>query len=116
MRSIAALLLASCLSPVRGQFDTESVEAANARPLVTKADLQIAKRARQILSSPSKWNRADTRKCPPQAKVFSLYCALEKATDEISGRFEHRGAAMQEACFVIEDISPKGQGIRTPAD
>ena len=54
-------------------------------------------RARQILNSQSKWNRADTRVCPADAKTFSLYCALENATDEVSGKFEHRGAAMQEA-------------------
>ncbi|MGA8702158.1 MAG: hypothetical protein WB625_10970 [Candidatus Sulfotelmatobacter sp.] len=54
-------------------------------------------RARQILNSQSKWNRADTRVCPADARTFSLYCALEKATDEVSGKFEHRGAAMQEA-------------------
>ena len=44
--------------------------------------------------------------CPADAKTFSLYCALEKATDEVSGKFERRGAAMQEARFVIEEIAP----------
>jgi hypothetical protein len=76
------------------------------RPPVTKADLQIVKRARAILSKPAEWNRADTRICPAAAKTFSLYCALEKATDEVSGNFEHRGAAMQEARFVIDAIVP----------
>jgi hypothetical protein len=84
-------------------------DEAYVRPPVTKADVQIAKRARQILGSPRKWNRADTRVCTPDATTFSLYCALEKATDEVSGNFEHRGAAMQEARFVIEDISFKGK-------
>jgi hypothetical protein len=79
------------------------------KPPVAKADVQIAKRARQILDSPKRWNRADTRVCPPGARTFSLYCALEKATDEVSGNFEHRGAAMQEARFIIEDISPKAK-------
>ena len=53
-----------------------------------------------------KWNRADNRNCPETAKTFSLYCALEKATVEKSGNFEHRGAAMQEARFVIEQVAP----------
>jgi hypothetical protein len=79
---------------------------SNARPPVTPADLQIVKRARDILDSPAKWNRADTRDCPPNEKTFSLYCALEKATQEVSAHFEHRGAAMQEARFVIEEIAP----------
>jgi hypothetical protein len=79
---------------------------SNARPPVTQVDLEIAARAREILDSPSKWNRADTRVCPPTATKFSLYCALEKATKEKSGKFAHRDAAMQEARFVIEDIAP----------
>jgi hypothetical protein len=78
----------------------------NARPPVTKADIEIVRRAAQILNSPGKWNRGDNRVCPPDAKTFSLYCALEKATDEVSKNFEHRGAAMQEARFVIEEIAP----------
>ena len=52
------------------------------------------------------WNRADTRVCPADAKTFSLYCALEKATNEVNSKFEHRGAAMQEARFVIDEIAP----------
>lgn len=78
----------------------------DARPPVSKGDIDIVRRAAQILNSPGKWNRADTRVCPPDAKTFSLYCALEKATDEVSKNFEHRGAAMQEARFVIEEIAP----------
>jgi len=86
-----------------------SGDDSNVRPPVTKADVKIVQRAREILSSPSKWNRADTRVCPPEAKTFSLYCALEKATNEVSGNFKHRGAAMQEARFVIDEITPKAK-------
>jgi len=77
----------------------------DAHPPVTRADVKIVQHARKILDSPSKWNRADTRVCPPDAKTFSLYCALEKATAEVSGDFKHRGAAMQEARFVIDQIA-----------
>jgi hypothetical protein len=31
---------------------------------------------------------------------------LEKATDEVTGNFQHRSAAMQEARFVIDEIAP----------
>jgi hypothetical protein len=81
---------------------------SQARPPVTNADIRIVQRARQILDAPAKWNRADNRKCPSKAKTFSLYCALEMATDEVSGKFEHRGAAMQEARFVIDEDLAKG--------
>jgi hypothetical protein len=79
---------------------------SQSRPPVTEADVRIVRRAKAILDSPIRWNRADNRVCPPGAKTFSLYCALEQATQELSGKFEHRGAAMQEARFVIEDIAP----------
>ncbi len=76
------------------------------RPPVTTADLKIVQRTRQILSDSSRWNRADTRSCPAKARTFSIYCALEKATVEVKGQFGHRGAAMQEARFVIEEMAP----------
>ena len=78
---------------------------SNVRPPVTRADLEIAKRASEILDTQAKWNRADNRKCPAEAKTFSLYCALETATKELSSKSEHRGAALQEARFVIEEIA-----------
>jgi hypothetical protein len=34
---------------------------------------------------------------------------LEKATNEVSGNFKHRAAAMQEARFVIDEITPKAK-------
>jgi len=84
---------------------TRAQDDSNARPPVTAADVQIVQKARKILDSPAKWNRADTRVCPDDATIFSLYCALEKATKEVSNNFEHRAAAMQEARFVVEDVS-----------
>jgi len=78
---------------------------SNVRPAVTKVDLQIVKRAREILNSESKWNRADNRICPAEAKTVSLYCALQMATVEVGGKAEHRGAALQEARFVIDEIA-----------
>jgi hypothetical protein len=80
-------------------------DGSNARPPVTAADLQIVKRAREILDSPAKWNRADNRECPSGARTFSLYCAFEMATVAVGGKAEHRGAALQEARFVIDEIT-----------
>jgi hypothetical protein len=110
MRSLilfAALMFPVCVTAQGTAAQaTAAPDDSEVRPPVTKADLQIVKRARKILDSPEKWNRADNRVCPADAKTFSLYCALEKATDEVTGNFEHRGAAMQEARFVIDDIAP----------
>jgi hypothetical protein len=81
---------------------------ADANPPVTKEDIRIVRRAREILNSPAKWNRADNRECPATQTTYSLYCALEKATKEIYKNFEHRGAAMQQARFVIDEDLAKG--------
>ncbi len=94
---VSALLVSSS---VAAQSDDGDV-----RPPVTSADLQIVKRAREILSSERKWNRADTRVCPANAKTVSLYCALEAATIEVGGKAEHRRAALQEVRFVIDEIT-----------
>jgi len=104
-----SIALLTCAIHMNAQVKPAPCNESDVRPPVTAADVQIAKRAREVLDSPAKWNRADTRDCPAGATTFSLYCALEKATDEVSGNFEHRGAAMQEARFVIEDISPKAK-------
>jgi hypothetical protein len=92
-----------------GIDSSDKDDDSDARPLVTKADVQIVQRASEILSSESKWNRSDTRKCLPDARTYSLYCALQKATGEVTGKFDHRGAAMQEARFVIDDIAPNAK-------
>lgn len=104
----SSLLVVTLLFPllVNAQATTtQSAGDSNVRPPVTKVDLQIIKRAREILDSPAKWNRADNRECPAEAKTFSLYCALQRATIELSGKAEHRGAALQEARFVIDEIA-----------
>lgn len=99
------LLVALLFFPMAIKAQDQSTVDSNARPPVTKVDLQIVKRAREILDSPSKWNRADNRVCPVQAKTFSVYCALQAATIEIGGKAQHRGAALQEARFVIDEIA-----------
>lgn len=81
----------------------QSPDNPEARPPVSRSDVLIVLKARQILSSPEKWNRADNRSCPTTETKRSLYCALEKATYEVTQNFAHRGAAMQEARFVIDD-------------
>jgi len=100
---IALLPLTAVAQPPATQ--ATAADDSDARPPVTQADLQIVRRARQLLDAPAKWNRADNRKCPADAKTFSLYCALETATVQSGKNFEHRGAALQEMRFVIDEIT-----------
>jgi hypothetical protein len=88
--------------------DSKFGGGSNANPPVSEADIRIVQRAREILNSPAVWNRADNRRCPKSQTKYSLYCALEKATQEVSKNFEHRGAAMQQARFVIDEELAKG--------
>jgi hypothetical protein len=94
-------MVAACI----GLTGTLTAQDSEVRPPVTKADVLIIQRAGEILNSEAVWDRHDTRQCPDDAKVFSLYCALEKATKEVSKQFEHRGAAMQETRFVVDEIT-----------
>jgi len=106
---VSAVLLFTAALIADATPQKDSGDDPEAHPPVTKADLQIVQRAREILNDPSKWNRSDTRECPDDTKTFSLYCSLEKATKEVTGSFQHRGAAMQEARFVIDEIAPNRQ-------
>jgi hypothetical protein len=99
------LLFPGTIYAQTGRTHTPSVDDSDARPPVTHTDLKIVKRAREILDSPLKWNRADNRVCPKTAKTFSLYCALQVATVEVAGQTNHRGAALQETRFVVDEIT-----------
>jgi hypothetical protein len=72
---------------------------------VTKDDLFILKRADEILSGETKWNRKDNRTCKPADKVWSLFCALQKASLEVLGKYDHRRVALQEVRFAIEEVT-----------
>ena len=91
-----------------GAHDSKFSGPSDANPPVSEGDILIVRRAREILNSPAKWNRADNRECPATQRTYSLYCALEKATKEVSKKFEHRGAAIQEARFAIDQVLAKG--------
>ena len=70
---------------------------------VTTQDVQILEIANQLLSSETFWNRVDTRRCLPQATKLSLFCALRQACIQVLGSFHHRGTALQEVRFVIDE-------------
>jgi hypothetical protein len=67
--------------------------------------LLILKRADEILSDETKWNRKDDRTCRPEDKVWSLFCALQKASVEVLGKYDHRRVALQEVRFAVEDVT-----------
>lgn len=68
-------------------------------------DGAILKRADAILSAVNAWNRADDRKCPPTATSWSIYCASQLATIEITGGFHHRRPAMELVRQIVDERS-----------
>jgi hypothetical protein len=81
-----------------------TVDASHEVP-PNELDRKIAQRAAAILSSDSMWNRADDRKCPATATTWSIYCAMERATIEITGAFHHRRPALEVVRKIVEDRS-----------
>ena len=68
-------------------------------------DREILEHAAAILSSESAWNRADNRKCLPAATSWSLYCAMERATIEVTGAFHHRRPALELVRQIVDERS-----------
>jgi len=90
-------------APPRFESTSQGLEERD-RP-VTEEDLRILDRADQVLGDASLWDRSDDRTCDTAAIQFSLFCALQKASIEVLGKYEHRRVAMQEVRFAIEDVS-----------
>jgi len=87
-----------------GQILRFELDAAREVP-PSALDREILERAAAILSSESVWNRADNRKCPPAATSWSLYCAMERATIEVTGAFHHRRPALELVRQIVDERS-----------
>ncbi|MGV6816676.1 MAG: DUF6197 family protein [Thiotrichales bacterium] len=68
---------------------------------VTENDLKILERADELLSEEN-WVK-DSRRICSESRKLNLYCALEKASIEVNGKYNHRQAALQEVRFAIDD-------------
>ena len=99
--TIVFAALASCVTtPTPAYEDREQAVSAQ--------DLAILDGADAILAEEADWNRHDTRECPPGATSFSLFCALQKASTDVLGAYDHRRAALQEVRFAVE-VATKGR-------
>ena len=106
MKRILQFALLFCFSLLASPAMTQDKPAYEQRDQpVTKDDLLILKRTDEILSDETKWNRKDDRTCKPEDKTWSLFCALQKASVEVLGKYDHRRAALQEVRFAIEDVT-----------
>ena len=93
------------LQDVRLDNDTLRLTiAANNQLPPTLDDIRIIERAEALLSNEESWNRADDRTCPSNPQKWSLFCALEQATQEVSGGVHYRQPALQMAREVLNDV------------
>jgi hypothetical protein len=69
---------------------------------VSQVDLDILTKADALLSSESRWKKDRISNCS-QSEKLGLYCALERASMEVMGKYIHRQPAFQEVRFSIDD-------------
>jgi hypothetical protein len=79
---------------------------------VSSQDLRIAQGARAIMDAPGKWNHADTGTCPADATTFSIYCALEKASKDLTGTFDDGGPAPREGRQLVDFMAGRKDSAR----
>jgi hypothetical protein len=73
----------------------------------TQSDIAIIARAIQLLPNEAQWNKNDNRQCPTGQPKLSLFCALQKATTEISGGIHYRQPALQAVREVLNTVDAK---------
>jgi len=100
MRNVILILSAFLTLYARAQDTTKE----DRNLVFDSSDLKIIQRADSLLSSSSIWNKQDDRECSDDISTghYSLYCALYKASIEITGVYVHRRAAMQIVRFTLE--------------
>jgi hypothetical protein len=106
----AALTLVGChgtapaASPAKAAAVTPP-DDSNVAPTPTAVDIAILRRADALLADATAWNHSGDRKCDPNARSWNLYCALWRASLDVTGAFTHRSAALQEVRWVVDERS-----------
>lgn len=72
---------------------------------VSEADVRILEQTQVILSGENKWVRGEETQCDREAKTFTLFCALQKASFDITNDFQLRRPALEEVRLVIDSRS-----------
>jgi hypothetical protein len=69
---------------------------------VSQVDLDILNKTNQLLSDEHVWEKQHPSDCTKTEKL-DLFCALEKASIDVMGKYIHRKPALQEVRFAIDD-------------
>jgi hypothetical protein len=92
-------------STVRFQIETAQQVPPNG------LDRELLQHAAAIITADAVWNRADNRKCAPAATTWSIYCAEERASIDVTGGFHHRRPALE---LVRQIVDERSQGKKYP--
>jgi hypothetical protein len=63
----------------------------------------IVQRAAEIVTDEKKWNRSDDRRCGDHKDSWSIYCAVSRATLEVTGAPDHRRPALEVVRILVEE-------------
>lgn len=108
------LLSLSCTRTDSGLvFGTPDYESREIQ--VTELDLKILQKTYELLNNEDSWDNRPIRNCNGLT-IYTLYCALEKASLVVNGKYIHRQAALQEIRFVIDDKFKSRWSVHRLAD
>ena len=81
------------------------------RPDPVLLDLEILKKAANLINDETSWERVDDRKCKEDStsNKYSLYCAIYCSTMNLTADFNHRGAALEVVRKTIRETNPDKQ-------
>ncbi|RYY52577.1 MAG: hypothetical protein EOO09_20975 [Chitinophagaceae bacterium] len=105
MKLLLPFAFMACWQIANAQAGKDSLPQAESRDLVFDSlDLKIIQRADSILTDTSRWHKNDDRVCNDDITngKYSLFCALFKASVDLTGVYQHRRPGMQQVRFVLE--------------
>jgi hypothetical protein len=73
-------------------------------PVVTQADADILVEAKRLLADESMWTRNEDTQCNLDATQWTLFCALQKASYNVTGTYELRRVALEDTRDVIDTM------------
>lgn len=112
--AVLAAVLSGCYQTENGLvFGKPAYEEKNIE--VSQVDLDILRKADALLNDEAAWKKDAVRVCAESA-TLNLYCALERASTEVTGKYEHRRPALQEVRFVIDDNYKQRWSVHRLAD
>ncbi len=74
---------------------------------VSEDDLKILQETRGFLSEETRWTRGEETQCDLEALALTLFCALQKASFDVTDDFLLRRPALEEVRYAIDELSPE---------